>query len=193
MQHTPAIDRQFDAPPAVHGEILSVLDQEKRRRSVKGFGQSHVDRDHLPVEARHHGELRSVADHDVLHLVRRQNPGEQRRHSPIVLRQLSHAAIPQRTLIIGDHALGELGEIGQLFPDLGIDFAAGRCGVLLADSSVKENRIIDLDDGVLLAQPLSIFAVGLKRQTMLHPSQRVLVLKLLAPRGFVRGRRRPDA
>ena len=90
----------------------------------------------------------------------------------VVLRQ---ASVPQGTLGIDYDPTAEFADIAKLAANPVVDFRNGQRDVIRSDAAVKEKNIIDLDDGIVVANPAAVLPVGSELEEVPRNSQEEIV------------------
>ena len=94
----------------------------------------------------------------------------------VVLRQ---ASVPQGTLRIDYDPTAEFADIAKLAANPVVDFRNGQRDVIRSDAAVKEKNIIDLDDGIVVANPAAVLPVGSELEAVLEEAKRTITEPLL--------------
>src|ERR1019366_2182499 len=156
----PGIDGGYGAQilrhaAAVGGEIepVAAADDQKPRRSLEVKRITHVNRDDFSAEAREDRRAHRMSDDHVLRLLSLENLVDMGGQTRLVLRRGHQIPVPKRPLIRRDHPIGALRGVVQLLANPAVDLVPCAVGVFRGNAGVHEDRVVDLDDGVLLPEP----------------------------------------
>ncbi len=156
---------------AVYGLGFSVLDYQIFWGSA--VGDSGVDKeDFATVAGTNTTALGRMSEYDSADFV----VGKQLIDVGFWVQFFGEAAVPERAFFDEGHAAFEFAEIPEGCANFLVDLFDGRGGEPWADSTVQKDVVVDLDDGVLLSDPFTVFAVGLERKAVFDPAWGMILI-----------------